>query len=206
MSRYVQKTPIATGMQFTTDVPGVNASAVVPVEVTISAAQAAALSTTAVHAAVTDDGSPHTITTGITNPPYPRNITATAGGTAADVKAIQVIVHGTNYLDEVIAETLPAFTVNTTGTVVGAFAFKTVTSWELPAHDGTGATTALGFGDILGLPYYLPDGNTVVEATLAGVKESTAPTVVADSDELHKCTCDLNSALNGTAVTIILNV
>lgn len=190
-----------------TAVSGVLASRVGgPVKVHWSAAQAAVASTTAVHAAVTDNGSPRVVTTAITNPPAPRSITATAGGTAADVKAIQVIITGTNYLDEVITETLPAFTVNATGTVEGNKAFKTVTQIDIPAHDGTGATTAIGFGDKLGLPYLLDTTNTVLLSALAGVRESTAATVVADDNEIEKNTVDLNSALNGTAVDVYLLV
>lgn len=165
-----------------------------------SATQAATADTDAVHAAVIDDGSQQEITTGFAAPPCARNITATAGGTAGDIKAIQVTVTGTNLNGEEISETLPAFTVDTAGTVVGNKAFATVTAATIPAHDGTGATTSIGFGDKLGLPHLLP-ANTVLLATLAGTKEGTAPTVVADSDELEKNTIDLNSALNGTAVT-----
>jgi hypothetical protein len=206
MSRYIRRKAIETAIQITTDVPGVAVDNVLPVKVSLSAAQAATAVANGVHAAVTDTGSQVVVTTGITNPPYPRNITATAGGTAGDIKAIQVIVAGTNYLDAAITETLPAFTVDTAGIVAGAKAFKTVTSITIPAHDGNGATTAIGFGDILGLPFLLQDGNSVLYATLAGAKEATPPTVVADVDEIEKNTCDLSSALNGTAVTLTLLV
>lgn len=168
----------------------------------LSAAQAAAASTTGVHAAVTDNGSQQVITTAITNPPAARNVSATAGGTAGDIKAIQVIVAGTNIKGEAITETLPAFTVDTAGTVLGAKAFKTVTSITIPAHDGTGATTAVGFGDKIGLPDLLPYGNTVLAAAVGGTREATAPTVVADDDEIEKNTVDPNSALAGTVVDI----
>ena len=154
-----------------------------------------------VHAAVTDNGSSQTITTGITQPDVPRNVSATAGGTAGDIKAIQVIVHGTNADDEVISETLPAFTVNTAGIVVGDKAFKTITSYVIPAHDGTGATTALGRGSKLGLPRKLTR-NTVLAAYLNGALEGTAPTVTVDDNELEKNTVLLNSSLDGNAVVI----
>lgn len=153
-------------------------------------------------AAVTDTGSPQTITPNIVNPPAPRNVTATSGGTAGDIKAVQVIVDGTNMNDEPITETLPIFTADSATTVVGAKAFKTVTSITIPAHDGNGATTAIGFGDKLGLPDLL-DENTVIAAYLGGVREGTAPTVVADADELEKNTVDLATALNGSAVVIV---
>lgn len=168
---------------------------------TWTAAEAATADVDAVHAAVTDNGSQQVITTGFTAPPSPRNITATSGGTAGDIKAIQVTITGTNANGETISETLPIFTEDTATTVQGTYAFASVTSMTIPAHDGTGATTSLGFGDKLGMPHLLP-GNTVLLATLGGTKEGTAPTVVTDSDEIEKNTCDLNSALNGTAVKV----
>ena len=60
--------------------------------------------TTAVHAAtaVLASGGPQVITTGITSPAVPRNVTATAGGTAGDIKAVQVTVTGTNMAGAVI--------------------------------------------------------------------------------------------------------
>lgn len=204
MSRYPMQ--LGTRPNIASDVASHQVAMACVAHVSYTAAQAAAASTTGVHAAVTDTGSQQVVTTGITNPPCPRNVTATAGGTATDIKAIQVIIAGTNELDEAITETLPAFTVDTAGTVLGSKAFKTVTSITIPAHDGTGATTAIGFGDKLGLPYYLPDGNTVLQTALGGTKEGTAPTVVADADEIEKNTCDLNSALNGTVVDVWLLV
>lgn len=157
--------------------------------------------TTAVHAAVTDNGSPQTITTGITNPPTPRNVTATAGGTASDIKAIQVVVTGKNEEGATITETLPAFTVDTAGTVVGSKAFSTVTSIAIPAHDGTGATTAIGLGAKLGLGERI-SRDTVKAAYLNGVRETTAPTVAFSSSAIESNTVTLNSALAGTAVVV----
>jgi hypothetical protein len=157
--------------------------------------------TTAVHAAVTDTGAPQVITTGITNPPTPRNVTATAGGTAGDIKAIQVTVAGTNEEGVAISEQLPAFTVDTAGTVVGSKAFKTVTSITIPAHDGTGATTAVGLGAKLGLGERL-SRNSVRSAYLNGVLEATPPTVAVSASALESNTVTLNSALAGTAVVV----
>jgi hypothetical protein len=157
--------------------------------------------TTAVHAAVTDNGSQQVITTGITSPDVPRNVTATAGGTNTDIKAIQVIVAGTDINNAALTETLPAFTVDTAGTVTGSKAFKTVTSITIPAHDGTGATTAIGTGAKLGLNQTL-SRDSVLRAYLGGVKEATAPTVAVSSSAVASNTATLNSALNGTAVIL----
>lgn len=157
--------------------------------------------TTAVHAAVTDTGVDQVVTTAITNPDVPRNVTATSGGTAADIKAVQVIVAGTNAEGAVITETLPIFTVNTATTVTGSKAFATVTSITIPAHDGTGATTAVGLGAKVGLGERL-SLDTVIAAHLAGVREGTRPTVVVSSSAIESNTVTLNSALAGTAVVV----
>lgn len=146
-----------------------------------SATEAVAASTTGVHAAVTDNGATQTVTTSITNPPCPRNITATAGGTSGDVKAIQVTVTGKRN-GKVISEALPAFTVNTTGTVSGSKIFDEVTSISIPAHDGTGATTAIGFGELFGLPY-IPAYPTVIAAYNDGALDTSSTITVGDTLE-----------------------
>ena len=145
------------------------------------------------------------ITTFDGQPAVPRNVTATAGGTSGDVKAVQVVVTGTNMNDEVISETLPAFTVNQTGIVTGAKAFKTVTSVTIPAHDGTGATTAIGFGSLFGLPFKLAH-NTVLDAFFGNVKESTPPTVAVSATALESNTIGVASTLDGSALDAYLIV
>jgi hypothetical protein len=161
--------------------------------------------TTAVKTAVTDTGAQQVITTGLTSPTIPRNITATAGGTATDIKAIQVIVEGTNVNGDVITETLPAFTVNTAGTVVGNKAFMTVTKITIPAHDGTGATTAIGTGAKLAIPFKLAH-NTVIRAVFDNTVEATAPTVAVSATEVESNTFTLNTALNAKDVDVYLFV
>lgn len=156
----------------------------------------------AVRAAVTDTGVQQVITASITNPAVCRNVTATSGGTATDIKAIQVIVAGTNINGESITETLPVFTVDTATTVVGSKAFATVTSITIPAHDGTGATTSVGTGAKLGIPTKL-SRNIVQAAYLADVKEGTPPTVTVSSTAVESNTVTLSSALAGTAVVVL---
>jgi hypothetical protein len=171
----------------------------------VPAASADAPNTTGIHAAITDNGTQQTITTAITNPDVPRNVTATAGGTAGDIKPIQVVIHGTNYAGEVISETLPAFTENTGGSVTGSKAFKTITSIVVPAHDGNGATTAIGWGDKYGLPYkraHIP----CIAAYLNNVLEGTAATITASATALESNTIDLNSASNGNVIDAYLVV
>ncbi len=195
----------ALGQVIQSDISSVNFDKGFIAHFQVSATDAVAASTTGVHAAVTDNGTEQVITTNITNPGVPRNITATAGGTATDIGAIQITITGTNYADEVITETLPAFTVDTPGTVEGSKAFKTITSITIPAHDGLGATTSIGWGDKLGLPCKKPH-IPCVAAFLDNVLESTAPTVTASATNIEDNTITLNSALNGTVVDVYIIV
>lgn len=205
MSRYNRRTSIETAIQLTSDAGAVTVDNVIAARITVAASDAVASSTTGVHAAVTDTGSQQVVTTAITNPAYPRNVTATAGGTAGDIKAIQVIVAGTNMNGDAITETLPAFTVDTAGTVTGTKVFKTITSITIPAHDNTGATTAIGWGNKLGLPFKLAH-NTVFLAYLNNTKEGTLPTVTTSTSVLESNGMTLNSSLNGSAVDVYLLV
>jgi len=153
----------------TVDVPSTVAGQAVPDFTYVVPSQVAAV-TNGVHAAVTDTAVQVVVTTGITNPTRPARITATSGGTATDIADIQVIVTGTDAMDRVITETLPIFTENSATTVTSTETFKTVTSITIPAHDGTGATTAIGFAAI--------PGETIVAPLPAGVVNDDAGNVV----------------------------
>lgn len=163
----------------------------------------AAADTDGVMSALTDNGAQQVITAGvnINALDVPRNITATAGGTAIDIKAIQVTIAGKDAEGNSISEVLPAFTVDTAGTVEGNKAFAEVTSITIPAHDGTGATTAIGFREKLGVGERLRR-NTVNAAYLNNGKEGTAPTVAVNADNLESNTVDINSALDSTPVIL----
>jgi len=193
------------GGKIKSDVPGHDLDRGFIAHIVVPASAAVVADTDGIHVAVEDTGEEQEITTEITNPAYPRNITATAGGTAGDIGAIQVVIEGTNFLDEPITETLPAFTADSTGTVQGNKAFKTVTKITIPAHDGTGATTQIGFGEKLGIPYKLAH-NTILAAYRNNTKEGTAPAVTVDATAIEGNTFDLNSALNGTQVDAYLVV
>jgi hypothetical protein len=141
-----------------------------------------------------------TLATGFTAPPCARNVTATAGGVGGDIKAIRVTVYGKRD-GKPINEQLPVFTVNTPGTVVGNLAFDEITSVDIPAHDGLGATTAIGFGDKLGLPYKLAHNTLLTAHTyLNNIVEATEPAVTVSATAIESNTIDLNSALDGHAV------
>jgi hypothetical protein len=193
------------GQKIQTDAPGVAVDLGFIARYEIAAADATAADTDGILLAVASTGVTQEITEGIVQPSVPRNITATAGGTATDIKAIQVTIEGTNFADEVITEILPAFTLDTAGTVTGNKAFKKVTKITIPSHDGNGATTSIGFGELLGLPYKLPH-NSVLFAQRNNVREATAPTVTVSEFAIESNTFDLNSTLNGTKVDLYLVV
>lgn len=137
-----------------------------------------------------------------TEMPCARNITATvAATTEGNIKAVKVKVYGTNILGEEIDEELPAFTVDTAGSVVGSKAFATVTKVTVPAMDGTGVTVDIGWGDKLGLPVLL-DHNAVLYAVKNHVRETTAPTVGYSSTDIESNTIDLYNDLDGKEVEV----
>ncbi len=194
------------GQKIQTDVNGVSLDRAFLARFQVAAVDAVAADADGVHASINASAAEVTeVTTEITNPAVPRNITATVGGTAGSIKAVQVTITGTNFADEEITEDLPAFTADTAGIVTGSKAFKTVTGISIPAMDGAGVTVTIGWGDKLGLPYLLSH-NTVLFAFLNNVKEGTAPTVAVSATEVESNTIDLNSALDGHVVDAYLLV
>lgn len=137
----------------------------------------------AVHAAITLTTAIQDIATGITNPDFPRKITVT-GTKAGGALTGNVVITGTNIRNEVISETI-AITADTE--VIGTKAFKTVTNIRVPVRATSGDTVKVGIGEALGLDRCM-EGNEILLVTVDGVKETTAPTVTADADEVEKNT------------------
>ncbi|WP_461366954.1 hypothetical protein [Candidatus Darwinibacter acetoxidans] len=187
----------ALGQEVQTDVKGVTLDRGFVAH--FVAANPAAASDTSVLAATTLTTSTQEITTGITNPDFPRalQIKGNQAGITGDV-----VIEGTNYADEGISETILA---NGANAVSGNKAFKTVTKITLPAKVGEGDTISVGTTGKLGLPYKLPH-NTVLAAYLNNVKEGTAPTVATSTSALESNTVLLNSDLNGNKVDVYLIV
>ena len=152
---------------------------------------------TAVALASGETGDYDEITTGLSNPPEPRTITATAAGTAGHVANVAVKVYGTDANGKPIEEELPYFTAdsNSANVATGSKAFKTVTKVLLPSHDGADATTAIGFSEVFGLPYTLD--NKMLRVAFNGAWETTAPTINIDGNELSKNTIDIYNTPDG---------
>lgn len=149
-----------------------------------------ASSATAVHAAVTLGDAAQNVTTAITNPDVPR--TVTVKGNAAGI-AGNVIVTGTNILDQVITDTIA---LNGATEVEGAKAFKTITNVALPAKTNvSGDTVSVGIAKKFGLPH------TVYNAALLLVKlfgGSADTGTLAVSSALEQNLFSLNGTPNGT--------
>lgn len=110
----------------------------------------AAADATGVSAAITGSDSAATSGTLDVTLDTPRNITITAGGTAASITASAITITGTNVEGKVITEDLTP-TADTAGLTTGNKAFKTVTAYSIPTQDGAGATYSIGTGSKLGI-------------------------------------------------------
>ena len=151
----------------------------------------AAIGATAVHAAVTlDDDEATTVTTAITSPDVPRNVTVkgNAAGMAGDV-----VITGTNILDEEITETIA---LSGATEVAGNSAFKTVTEIELPVRTTEGDTVSVGIGKKFGLPHFVEFAGLLLAKLFDGSTDSGSLTV--DADEIEKNVFALNGTPNGT--------
>lgn len=98
-----------------------------------------AVSATYVHAAVTLGADAQDVTTGITNPDFPR--TVTVKGNASGI-AGNVVITGTNAAGDEITDTIA---LNGASEVEGVKAFATVTNINLPAKTNvSGDTVSVG--------------------------------------------------------------
>lgn len=119
------------------------------------------------------------ITAGITNPDVPRIVTVkgNASGISGDV-----VVHGTNINGEVISDTIA---LNGSTEVVGAKAFKTVTSIDYPAETNAGTdTVSIGRGVKIGFPAIISNTGLVIAKNFDGSVDAgtvTASTTVEGS-------------------------
>jgi len=103
-----------------------------------------ALSTTTVHAAITGTGAEQEITTAITNPDVPRNISITnSANSTGDVTITGVDAKGNSITEDI--------TIVTGGTAYGDKAFATVSKITILAGVANPDTISVGISDKLGL-------------------------------------------------------
>jgi len=103
------------------------------------------------------------ITTGITNPDFPRLLTVK--GNDGNVIGNVVIV-GTDINDAAVTDTIA---LNAANEVAGTKAFKTVTSISLPVYAVAGTeTVSVGFNNKLGMPVALANANLAITFNFNG--------------------------------------
>jgi hypothetical protein len=137
-----------------------------------------------------------TVTTGLTNPDFPRNLSITGG---AGGMAGNVVITGTNIRGTVITETIA---LSGTSTVVGNKAFATVTSVALPGYtNNTSDTVSVGVGVKLGLERELV-ADLVLGTSVNGTWETTRPTVAQSTSLIESNTLTTNTAPNGSKAII----
>lgn len=152
-----------------------------------------AVSATYVHAAVTLGAAAQDVSTSITNPDFPRNVTIK--GNASGI-AGNVVVTGTNAAGDEITDTIA---LNGSTEVEGVKAFATVTNINLPAKTNvSGDTVSVGVGKKFGLPHIVYNAAMLLIKLFDGSTDSG--TLAVDADELEKNLFSLNGSPNGTKV------
>ena len=137
-----------------------------------------------------------TITTGITNPDFPRllEIDSDEGGATGNV-----VITGINIRGETITDTIA---LNGTTAVAGVKAFAAITSIQLPVKAGS-ESVWVGWLDKLGLQS-IP-WSTDVESEHSNHAVDTGGTILTrDSDEIEKCVVDPTTECNATADKMIV--
>jgi hypothetical protein len=114
------------------------------------------------------------ITTGITNPDYPRILTVKGNGSNVTGN---VVITGTDINDAALTETIAS---SGASEVLGTKAFKTVSNINLPPYAVGGTESiSIGVGNKIGFPIAVPNASTVVAKTFDGAVDSTTVTVGA---------------------------
>ena len=157
-------------------------------------------SATAILAATLLTTAIQSITTGITNPDFPRLLSVTGG----DGNVIgDVTIVGTNIRGEVITDVIAA---SGTSTVAGVKAFKTVTSISLPVYASADTETiSIGITDKLGLQS-IPVSTTVISETTTNSADTGGAILTRDADEIEKCVYDPTTECNATANKTIVYI
>ena len=126
----------------------------------------------------------------------PRNLVVTPTGTAADVKAGDVVIVGTDIWGNVITENF-TLTVNALTAATGSKAFATITSVTIPAQDGADVAIDIGSGVKLGLGRPYAVAPVYVAGRNNSAAEGGAPTIAIDADAVEGNTITFNTAPNG---------
>jgi len=137
------------------------------------------------------------ITTGITNPDFPRLLVIDSDGAATG----NVVIIGTNIRGEAITDTIA---LNGTNAVPGVKAFKTIKSIQLPVK-AAAESVWVGWLDKLGLQS-IPVSTSVISETTTNQADTGGAVLTRDSDEIEKCVYDPTTECNATADKTIVYI
>jgi hypothetical protein len=148
-----------------------------------------AASTTYIHAAITGTGAEQEITTAITNPDVPRNISITNSANSTGVVTITgVDAKGNSITDDI--------TLVAGGTACGDKAFATVSKITVPATVAGADTVTVGISDKLGLSNIVYETGDVYK-----VKKNNADATIGTVD-ITNGTVDCATITGGDDITI----
>jgi len=138
-----------------------------------------------------------TITTGITNPDFPRALEIDSDGAASG----DVVITGRNIRDEVVTDTIA---LNGTNAVSGVVAFKAVTSIQLPVKSAS-ESVFVGWLDKLGLQS-IPISTTVISEDSANAADTGGAILTRDADEVEKCLFDPTTECDASTDKVIVYI
>jgi len=131
-----------------------------------------------------------TITTGITNPDFPRLLVIDSDGAATG----NVVITGTNIRGEAITDTIA---LNGTNAVPSVKAFKTIASIQLPIKAAS-ESVFVGTLDKLGLQS-IPLSTSVLSETSGNAADTGGAILTRDADEIEKCLYDPTTQCDASA-------
>jgi len=149
-----------------------------------------AASNTAVLAAVTLTTEAQTITTGITNPDFPRLLVAKTTKAGGSMAGKLVTITGTDIRGNAISDTI---TCGDDTAAPSVKAFSTVASVVLPTRVTSGDTISIGTADALGLEV-IPAYAVAISAHHNATLEGTLPSITRHATDISQNVADFNSA------------
>ena len=138
-----------------------------------------------------------TITTGITNPDFPRLLSIDSDGAASG----NVVITGTNIRGETVTDTIA---LNTTTEVAGVVAFKTITSIQLPVKSAS-ESVFVGWLDGLGLQS-IPWSTEVMSEDSNNATDTGGTVLTRDSDDVEKCIYDPTTECDGSVSKAVVYI
>jgi len=149
------------------------------------------LASTALTAAV------QTITTGITNPDFPRVLQIDSDGAASG----DVVITGTNIRGEIVTNTIA---LNTTTAVAGVVAFATIASIQLPVKVAS-ESVFVGWLDQFGLQS-IPMSTTVISEDSNNAADTGGAILTRDADEVEKCLYDPTTEADASVDKVVVYI